>query len=55
MKKELISIEGYDFSEEVSRYLKGLCAENKAIHKSWIEGPIGYAFDFKGKGINSKK
>ncbi|WP_097340885.1 hypothetical protein [Escherichia coli] len=54
-KKELISIEGYDFSEEVSRYLKGLCAENKAIHKSWTEGPIGYAFDFKGKGVNSKK
>lgn len=54
-KKELVSIEGYDFTEEVSRYLKGLCAENKAINKLWTDDPIGFGFDFKGDVMTRKK
>lgn len=54
-KKELVSIEGYDFTEEVSRYLKALCAENKAIKKLWTDDPIGIGFDFKGNVMTRKK
>lgn len=53
--KELISIEGYDFAEEVSHYLKGLCAENKAIHKLWTENPIGFSCDVQGGMVTMKK
>ncbi|HEJ7257889.1 TPA: hypothetical protein SMG11_000073 [Serratia marcescens] len=53
--KGLVPIEGYDFAEEVSRYLKGLCAENKAIHKLWTENSIGYGYDIQGGVVTMKK
>lgn len=47
----MISIQGYDFAEETSRYLRALCAENKAIHKLWTENPIGYNYDIENSMV----
>ncbi|MRS13432.1 hypothetical protein GJV06_00765 [Enterobacteriaceae bacterium RIT691] len=52
---DLIDIIGYPFAEEVSRNIKALCAENKALHKIWHENPIGCIFDFDGNQSVKKK
>ncbi|MEL7629671.1 hypothetical protein AAGW04_11815 [Pectobacterium aroidearum] len=45
---DLVSIEGYDFTEKISQYVKALCAENKAIHKIWSDEPIGSGLSIEG-------
>jgi hypothetical protein len=37
----LLAIEDYAFTEEVSKYIKALCTENKAFLKIWSDNPIG--------------
>lgn len=52
---DLLAIEGYDFTEEVSRYIKALCAENKAFLKIWSDEPIGSGLSFEdNKAIHKK-
>ncbi|CAB5589185.1 Uncharacterised protein [Citrobacter youngae] len=51
--KELLEIEGYNFAEEVSGYIKALCAENNALHKIWTNESLGPSFSFaKNKAIS---
>ena len=39
--KELIRIPGYDFSENLKRYLDAACNESKAIKSLWAEDYLG--------------
>lgn len=45
--RKLVRIERYDFSEKVSNYFRGLCAENKAFAKQWRQSPLGLDVDIK--------
>lgn len=38
---EMISIEGYEVSEEIGQAVTALCSENKAFKKIWSESPVG--------------
>ncbi len=51
---ELLAIEGYDFTEEVSQYVKALCAENKAFHRIWTEESIGSGLSFEKDNVTHK-
>lgn len=54
--KTLLAIEGYDFTEEVSGYVKALCAENAAFHKIWVNESIGASFSYDdSKAIRGRK
>lgn len=52
---DLLAIEGYDFTEEVSKYIKALCAENKAFLKIWSDEPIGSGLSFEDNKATHKK
>lgn len=52
---DLVAIEGYDFTEEVSKYIKALCAENKAFLKIWSDEPIGSGLSFEDNKAIRKK
>jgi hypothetical protein len=42
----LLPIEGYELTEDISKYVRALCAENKAFQKIWNEEPIGSGLAF---------
>jgi hypothetical protein len=50
--RELLSIDGYELSEDISRFVKALCSENKAFKKQWFEKPIGLNPSFKNGKIS---
>ncbi|MDN0088300.1 hypothetical protein QVN42_13060 [Yersinia nurmii] len=52
---DLLEIENYHFTEEVSKYIKALCAENRALHKIWSNEPIGVGFPIEGHNSSKTK
>jgi hypothetical protein len=52
---ELLPIEGYDFTEDLSKYIKALCVENKAYLKIWSDDPIGNGLSFEGNKAIQRK
>ena len=38
--REVYAIPRYDFSEEIARYFRGLCAENQALARQWQNSPL---------------
>ena len=51
----LLAIEDYDFTQEVSNYIKALCSENKAFLTIWTDDPIGSGLSYRNNKMIRRK